>query len=78
MKKKAKKHNASAITNPSQLRATKRYAPIFLWPTFIAFCIGFVWPFIWGIYLSFFLAQKNEQAPKLLKIETTLQRRARH
>lgn len=54
MKKKAKKHNASAITNPSQLRATKRYAPIFLWPTFIAFCIGFVWPFIWGIYLSFF------------------------
>ncbi|MEE1198659.1 MAG: sugar ABC transporter permease [Acutalibacteraceae bacterium] len=54
MKNKAKKHNASAITNPSQLRATKRYAPIFLWPTFIAFCIGFVWPFIWGIYLSFF------------------------
>ncbi len=23
-------------------------------PTVIAFCIGFVWPFIWGLYLSFF------------------------
>ena len=46
--------NHSAILNTNQLRATKRYAPIFLLPTVIAFIIGFVWPFIWGIYLSFF------------------------
>ena len=32
----------------------KRYFPLFLLPTFIAFVIGFVWPFLWGIYLSFF------------------------
>lgn len=30
------------------------YSPIFLFPTVIAFAVGFVWPFIWGIYLSFF------------------------
>jgi raffinose/stachyose/melibiose transport system permease protein len=32
---------------------TKKYWPIFILPTFAAFLIGFVWPFIWGIYLSF-------------------------
>ena len=31
----------------------KRWAPLFLLPVFIAFCIGFVWPFVQGIYLSF-------------------------
>lgn len=35
-------------------RTIRKYAPIFLFPTLIAFIIGFVWPFIWGIYLSFF------------------------
>ena len=32
----------------------KRYFPLFLLPTLVAFVIGFVWPFLWGIYLSFF------------------------
>ena len=32
----------------------KRYFPLFLLPTLVAFIIGFVWPFLWGIYLSFF------------------------
>ena len=31
----------------------RRLAPIFILPTFFAFVIGFVWPFIQGIYLSF-------------------------
>ena len=31
----------------------KRWAPLFLLPVFAAFCVGFVWPFIQGIYLSF-------------------------
>ena len=31
----------------------RRWAPLFLLPTFAAFCIGFIWPFLQGIYLSF-------------------------
>lgn len=34
-------------------KSVKRYWPIFVLPTLIAFIIGFVWPFLWGIYLSF-------------------------
>ena len=34
-------------------RPIKKHAPLFILPTFAAFCIGFVWPFIQGIYLSF-------------------------
>ena len=34
-------------------RPIRRMAPIFILPTFLAFAIGFVWPFIQGIYLSF-------------------------
>ena len=33
--------------------AIKKYWPAFLLPTLAAFIIGFIWPFIWGIYLSF-------------------------
>lgn len=54
MKKKKEKYSPSAINNKSQLRAVKKYSPVFVLPTLIAFIIGFVWPFIWGIYLSFF------------------------
>ncbi len=31
----------------------KRMSFLFMWPTIICFCIGFVWPFLQGIYLSF-------------------------
>lgn len=34
-------------------RTMKRYAPIFLLPTMVAFVIGFIAPFILGVYLSF-------------------------
>ena len=34
-------------------RPIQKWAPLFLLPTFAAFCIGFLWPFIYGIYLSF-------------------------
>ena len=34
-------------------RTMKRYAPIFLLPTMVAFAIGFIAPFILGVYLSF-------------------------
>lgn len=35
----------------------KLYALIFLLPTFLAFCVGFIYPFLRGIYLSFFKFQ---------------------
>ncbi len=54
MKGKRYKHNAAAVMNKQQRRSLRRYAPIFLFPTVIAFAIGFVWPFLQGIYLSFF------------------------
>lgn len=34
-------------------RSMKKYAPVFLLPTMIAFTIGFIAPFILGVYLSF-------------------------
>ncbi len=34
-------------------RPIRRCAPLFILPTFLAFVIGFVWPFLQGIYLSF-------------------------
>lgn len=34
-------------------KAIKRYFPIFALPTFAAFVIGFIIPFILGVYLSF-------------------------
>jgi len=34
-------------------KALKKYWPIFVLPTMLAFCIGFIIPFIMGIYLSF-------------------------
>ncbi len=54
MRGKRYRANPSAIANKQQRRAVIRYAPIFLLPTVAAFIIGFVWPFLQGIYLSFF------------------------
>lgn len=34
-------------------KAIKRYFPLFALPTLIAFCIGFIIPFVMGIYLAF-------------------------
>ena len=34
-------------------KALKRYGPVFVLPTFAAFVIGFILPFIQGLYLSF-------------------------
>lgn len=44
-------------------KALKRYAPVFVLPTFLAFCIGFILPFIQGLYLSFckFTTVENAQ-----------------
>ena len=34
-------------------KAIRRYWPLFVLPTLAAFCIGFIYPFIQGLYLSF-------------------------
>ena len=34
-------------------KAIKRYFPLFALPTFVAFTIGFIIPFIYGVFLSF-------------------------
>lgn len=44
-------------------KAIRRYAPIFVLPTFLAFSIGFIIPFFQGLYLSFcqFTTAKNAE-----------------
>ena len=34
-------------------KAIKKFWPVFVLPTFCAFLIGFLWPFLQGLYLSF-------------------------
>ena len=50
---KKKRPTASAVTSNLIRRPIQKQFAIFLLPTFICFCIGFLWPFIQGIYLSF-------------------------
>ncbi len=45
--------NPSATNSKLIRRPIKRWFPLFILPTFLCFCIGFVWPFLQGIYLSF-------------------------
>ena len=49
-----KNKRSGFAVNKTMRVSLKRYFPIFMLPTLIAFIIGFVWPFLWGIYLSFF------------------------
>lgn len=54
MKKKSKKYNDGTSVNSKLIRRPiQRWFPLFVLPTFICFLIGFVWPFVQGIYLSF-------------------------
>ena len=34
-------------------KALRKWWPVFLLPTVLAFIIGFAWPFVQGLYLSF-------------------------
>ncbi len=52
----AKKHSrasSASVTSPLIRKPIQRMFALFLLPTFLCFCIGFLWPFIQGIYLSF-------------------------
>ena len=44
---------AKITTGNSITRSTRKWFWLFLLPVFAAFCIGFIWPFLQGIYLSF-------------------------
>ena len=53
MKKTKKKQDSVALNGVLVRRPIQRCFPIFILPTFLAFIIGFLYPFIKGIYLSF-------------------------
>lgn len=53
-KNKKKQSNGSAVQSKLIKKPIKKKFWFFLLPTFAAFSIGFIWPFIFGIYLSFF------------------------
>ena len=48
-----KKKSSAAVSSNLIIRPIRRWSPLFLLPVVLAFAIGFVWPFIHGIYLSF-------------------------
>ena len=48
-----KKRSSAAVSSNLIIRPIRRWSPLFLLPVVLAFVIGFVWPFIHGIYLSF-------------------------
>lgn len=58
---KKKKVDRAAFNSMLIRRPIKRCAWLFLLPTFAAFCIGFLYPFAKGIFLSFckFITTKN-------------------
>lgn len=53
MKKTKKKSDSVALNSVLVRRPIQRCFPIFIFPTFVAFMIGFLYPFLKGIYLSF-------------------------
>ena len=49
----SKKNDGTGLNSRLVRRPIKKWAWLFLLPTFLAFIIGFIWPFMQGIYLSF-------------------------
>ena len=49
----AKKYDPASFNSRLLRRPIQKFGWLFLLPTFAAFCIGFIWPFMQGIYLSF-------------------------
>lgn len=48
-----KSNNGTAVNSWLIRRPIQRWFSLFILPTFICFTIGFIWPFLQGIYLSF-------------------------
>ena len=53
MKKKKKMRSSAAVNSKLLRRPIQRMGWLFILPMTIAFCIGFVWPFLQGMFLSF-------------------------
>ena len=51
--KRRTQNTGSSLSSKLIRRPIQRCFPIFILPTFAAFCIGFIYPFAKGIYLSF-------------------------
>ena len=51
MRKKTR--DGAAVNSRLIRRPIQRWFPVFVLPTFACFFIGFIWPFLQGIYLSF-------------------------
>lgn len=51
--KKTRKYDRNALNSNLLRRPIQRCFPLFLLPTLAAFFIGFLWPFLLGIYRSF-------------------------
>ena len=47
------KRSRSALGSKTLRRPIQRYFPVFMLPVVAAFSIGFVWPFLQGLFLSF-------------------------
>ena len=47
------KRDAAAIQSATRRRPLQYCAPLFLAPMVASFCIGFIWPFVQGLFLSF-------------------------
>ena len=53
MKQIKRKRDAAALNSRLIRRPIQRMLWLFLLPTFAAFCIGFLYPFLQGVFLSF-------------------------
>ena len=53
MKRFQRKRDTAALNSRLIRRPIQRMVWLFLLPTFAAFCIGFLWPFLQGAFLSF-------------------------
>ena len=50
---KRKQNDGTTVNSILIRRPIQRWFPVFVLPTFLCFIIGFIWPFLQGIYLSF-------------------------
>ena len=53
MKVRKRKPDAAALNSRLIRRPIQRWCWLFLLPTFAAFCVGFLYPFLKGFFLSF-------------------------
>ena len=47
------KRNPGSVQSAILRRPYQRVFPLFLLPMFVSFCVGFIWPFAQGLFLSF-------------------------